>query len=236
MRKFLFIFFILFTTSMIVFSEEDKAPHWNAKVPRDHETSPIMLNLLMAEALQSNQIPNSEVITMLKGYYEIKKHKFKKLKTNIKIDGIFKVSLKKDSTLRVPLDLAGSGPFYLLRDSGEYYLITPENFTKLFANYRNEKEAMNYLEVYENLFVDPLISFVTEENQKTLKKAKRNPPKISKIIQTADGYEADIVIYSVLYLEVFYEKKVILDKSGKVTITQEPKIIEKIVTGIRLDN
>ena len=86
--------------------------------------------------------------------------------------------------------------------------------------------------MYENLFVSPVVCVATSGNEKALKKAKRNPPRLSSAIQTAQGFEATLIIYSIIQVEGFFEKKVLLTPEGAVTVIEEPKLIQKIGDGI----
>ena len=212
---------------------EDSAVKLEAKVPKDHETSPYMLNLLLLEVSDDmDEIPNEGTVISLKKKYEIKKHKFSNLIPRVKTDGFFQVSLKDDERGNLPLDMAGLGPFYLTKKDGDYYLITPKNYATLFGGIRNTEEALNYLAAYENLFVSPVVCVATSGNEKALKKAKRTPPRLSSAIQTAQGFEATLIIYSIIQVEGFFEKKVLLTPEGAVTVIEEPKLIQKIGDGI----
>ena len=212
---------------------EDSAVKLEAKVPKDHETSPYMLNLLLLEVSDDmDEIPNESTVISLKKKYEIKKHKFSNLIPRVKNEGFYQVSLKDDERGNLPLDMAGLGPFYLVKKNKEYYLITPKNYATLFGGIRNTEEALNYLAAYENLFVSPVVCVAIDSNEKALKKAKRNPPRLSGAIQTAQGFEATLIVYSIIQVEGFFEKKVQLTPEGEVTVIEEPKLIQKIGDGI----
>lgn len=213
--------------------QEASAVKLEAKVPADHETSPYMLNLLMVEAREDlDEVPNAGTISYLKGQYEIKKYKFKNLIPRVKNEGFYKVSLKEEVQEKLPLDLAGVGPFYLAKIEKEYYLLTPQNFETIFGDLRNEEEALNYLVDYESLFVSPVVCVVTQEVEKGLKKAKRTPPRLSKAVKKGEGYEASLIVYSIIRVDGFFEKKVELTPEGKVTTSEEPRLIQKFGEGI----
>lgn len=206
-----------------------------AKVPPNHETSPYMLNLLMVEARDDMEdVPNAATIVSLKGQYEIKKHKFQDLIPRVKIDNFYTVSLKKEAQQDLPIDLAGAGPFYLAKVKDDYYLLTPKNFETIFGNLRNTSEALDYLVEYEKIFVSPVVLVATKDTEKSLKKSGRTPPRLSQVTSTQDGYSATMIIYSVMQVEGFFEKKVTLTKEGKVTIDIEStRLIQRIGEGIK---
>lgn len=206
-----------------------------AKVPQDHETSPYMLNLLMVEARDDmDAVPNEATIISLKGQFEIKKYKFKKLIPRVKVDNFYTVSLNKEAQKDLPIDLAGAGPFYLAKIKTDYYLLTPKNFMTIFGNLRNTTEALDYLLEYEKLFVSPVVLVVTNSTEKSLKKSGRIPPRLTQVTATKDGYSASMIIYSVMQVEGFFEKKVSLTKEGVVKIdTDSTRLIQKIGDGIK---
>ena len=204
-----------------------------AKIPEGHETSPMMLNLLMVEAREElDEVPNEGTILYLKGQFEMKKHKFKTLQPRVKINDFHKVSLKAEAQKNLPLDLAGLGPFYLARVSKEYYLLTPKNFETIFGDLRDEEEALDYLAEYENLFVSPVVCVVTTETAKGLKKAKRPPPRLSEVQRSGLDFEELLVIYSVIQIDGYFEKRVQLTRDGSVRMESEPRLIQKLGDGI----
>ncbi len=205
-----------------------------AEVPSDHLTSPYMLNLLMVEARDDMlDVPNENTIIYLKGSYEIKKYKFKDLIPRVEIDNFYRVSLKENVQKNLPIDLAGLGPFYLAEKKDKYYLLTPKNFAKIFGGIRSEEEALNYLASYENLFVSPVVYVATPETERSLKKIERKPPRLSQAVKTAEGFDVVMVIYAVIRVDGFFEKKVSLTPEGVVTPSEEkPRMILKFGEGI----
>jgi hypothetical protein len=204
-----------------------------AKVPEDHQESPMMLNLLMVEAREDiDEVPNEGTIVYLKGQFEMKKHKFKNLLPRVKISDFYKVSLKAEAQRNLPLDLAGLGPFYLAKISKEYYLLTPKNFETIFGDLRDEEEALNYLAEYENLFVSPVVCVVTSETEKGLQKAKRPPPRLSTVTRSGVDFKAQLIVYSIIQVDGFFEKEVKVTREGAVTADEEPRLIQKISDGV----
>lgn len=204
-----------------------------AKVPADHQDSPMMLNLLMVEAREDmDEVPNQGTIVYLKGQFEMKKHKFKNLLPRVKITDFYKVSLKAEAQKNLPLDLAGLGPFYLAKVSKEYYLLTPKNFETIFGDLRDEEEALNYLAEYENLFVSPVVCVVTSETEKGLRKAKRPPPRLSTVTRSGVDFKAQLIVYSIIQVDGYFEKEVKVTREGAVTVDEEPRLIQKIGDGV----
>jgi len=204
-----------------------------AKVPEDHQESPMMLNLLMVEAREDmDEVPNQGTIVYLKGQFEMKKHKFKNLLPRVKITDFYKVSLKAEAQKNLPLDLAGLGPFYLAKISKEYYLLTPKNFETIFGDLRDEEEVLNYLAEYENLFVSPVVCVVTPETEKGLQKVKRPPPRSSSVSRSGVDFKAQLVVYSIIQVDGFFEKEVKVTREGAVTADEEPRLIQKISDGV----
>lgn len=226
----------LFAAKKEIRNVSDPSIKWEAKVPKNHETSPYMLNLLMYEVREDmEELPNADTIVALKGKYDIKKYKFKKLLPRVKIDTFYEVALNPEYGEDLPIDMAGIGPFYLFKVDDVYHLLTPNNYQAIFGNIRTADEAMDYLVEYERIFVSPVVCIANKETEKSLKKAGRIPPRLSNIAKKEDGsYEATLVVYSVMRIDGFFEKKVQLSQDGKVTPDENPpRLIQKVGEGIK---
>ena len=195
---------------------------FEALVPEGLQTDPVALNLLSGQ----RTVPNRDIIERLRGKYEVKPHVFKGLAPKGKIDGIFRAGGPT-----WPPDMAGIGPFYLLRSQDHYFLLTPANFAKVFGPIASVSEVMPYLEAYETLFENRFGAMVKEDFQGA-GRGKQAPPELTRVEETKNGFRVRVILYQVVHEEAFYAKTVLLKKNGIVKVVEPAKMLKHIGSGI----
>jgi hypothetical protein len=108
---------------------------WEAVLPPGGETDPIVLN----KALGKTDASSLEQVKGSKG--ELRPQAFPDLapKTSAH-EGLFRVVLTKEGAV-LPPDMTGTGPFFLLKSEGRYYLLTPRNFAALYGPVKTRKRC-----------------------------------------------------------------------------------------------
>jgi len=223
------LFFIISTLpfASALAADAPKTVVWEAPMAPGKELDPVALNL----ALGRTEVPNQGVLETMRSYYEAKKYSFHKIKPKAPHDAIYQVALKEDSTQRVPPDMAGIGPFFLIKSGDRYYALTTNNFARLFAPLDKAAQVMPYLEYYEALYVDPFCKLVQADMEKEFTKAGRTPPSVSTVIELADGYNVRLIIYVGVHIEAFFEKTVHVARDGTVKLLEPPKMLQKLGEG-----
>lgn len=199
---------------------------WEAPIPVGSETNPVALNV----AFHGEAFPNRDLIEELKDRYEIAPHSFPELKPKAKNDGIFEVSGPK-----WPPDMAGIGPFYLVKADSVYYALTPRNFALLFSPIENKEEVLAYLTVYESLFGNRFAEVVTEgfgRDRKDLMWARPKPPRLTEVTKTKDGFRVNLITYTVVHINAFFEETLLVRRDGSVKQLEEERILQKFGEGI----
>src|SRR4029434_7283460 len=127
---------------------------WEAVLPPGGETDPIVLN----KALGKTDASSLEQVKGSKG--ELRPQNFPDLapKTSAH-EGLFRVVLTKEGVV-LPPDMAGTGPFFLLKADGRYRLLTPRNFATLYGPLKKKEELLPYVAAYTKIFLDPYANMV----------------------------------------------------------------------------
>lgn len=223
MRRLLFIILALHLCASYAFACD--VTFWEAKIPPGAETDPIALNISSGE----KNIPNRDTVESIRDKYVIAPHSFSALRPKVVNSGIFEVKAP------VPPDMAGTGPFYLVKIETNYYALTKRNFARLFGPIEKKSEVLPYLRVYEYLFGNKFAEIVTEDIAKKLSKkgapeapkpgqsnqppleVNRTPPKLTQVTKVKDGFRVTLITYSAYHIEAFYEKVVYIGRDGIVT-------------------
>jgi hypothetical protein len=203
--------------------------NWEAKIPPGTETDPIALNIAFGE----KDIPNRDIVEGLKGEYEIKPYSFAGLAPKATNDGIFIVAVKEDSGKWAPPDMAGTGPFHLIKAGTNYYAITERNCARLFGPIEKKGEVLPYLGIYEHLFGDRFADIVTEDTAKDAPEKERKPPKFTRVKELKDGFRVDLVFFTMVHIEAYFETTVHVGRDGVVTEVKPLRMIKKIGEGVR---
>ncbi len=73
---------------------------------------------------------------------------------------------------------------------------------------------------------------VTSETEKGLQKAKRPPPRLSTVTRSGVDFKAQLIVYSIIQVDGYFEKEVKVTREGAVTVDEEPRLIQKIGDGV----
>jgi hypothetical protein len=201
---------------------------FEAPVTMGHELDPVLLNRLYGR----KEVPNQNVVESLKGSYEMKSFSFPDLKVRNSNLKIYIVALKEKLDQRVPPDMAGTGPFYLVKSEGQFFVLTTNNFAKVYSPLEKPSQVVPYLQAYENQFIDPFCRLVHEDNKKEFLKLKRTPPSLTQVSEQANGYTVKMIIYVGVHIEAFFEKTVTVTKDGQVKLLDGPKLLQKLGDGV----
>jgi hypothetical protein len=218
-----------------------EALDWEAKIPPGAETDPIALNIAFGE----KDIPNCDIVESLKGLYGIQPHSFPGLAPKTANNGIFKVEVKRG----VPPNMAGTGPFYLVKIGNNYYALTRGNFAQMFSPIEKKTEVLPYLKVYESIFGNQFAKIVTKDTAKELfkkgapeapkpgqitqepLKVTLKPPKFTQVAELKDGFRVTLVTYTQYHIEAFLEKTVHIGRNGVVKEEKPERILKEIGAG-----
>jgi len=185
----------------------------DAPVPTGLETNLVTLNIL--SGMSSANIPNRASVEHPRRPYEVSPYVFKDIASKMKLDGIFKVAPKGGGVW--PPDMAGIGPFFLLKSQGCYYLLTPANFARAFGPITKVAEVLPYIKNYEILFGDKFGTVITDEF-KSDGDNKDAPPETTKIEVVKDGFDVRLVMYHYLHNRLYYAKTMKLNRNGTIQV------------------
>jgi hypothetical protein len=178
-------------------------------VPPGHETDLITLNQLSGETF----IPDGASVERRRGTCKLTPRVFEGLAPRVKIDGIFIVAPKGGQVW--PPDMAGIGPFYLVRAGGRYFLLTRADFARVAGPMTRVAEVPTYLRTYEAL-VGNRLGTITTEASKGGRSGDGQPPEITKTEGATGGFGVRLVIYQALHQRVHYAKMVEVKRNGFV--------------------
>ena len=208
------------------FSLTGGAVNWDSKVSPGAECDPIALNFALGE----KEVRNRDIVEKLRGAYGVGPYAFSNLVVRAPGVEVLKVSIRKDSGEQVPPDMAGTGPFFLLKEGTNYFALTQTNFARAFGPVTNQSEVLPYLKAHERLFGNLFAVIVTTTNR-DLPRAT-NPPKRTKVVPVEDGFEVNLVLYTSVHVRAFYEVSLHLNRDGTVKRRSEPKMLLRLGDGI----
>lgn len=199
-----------------------ETPNWETKIPPGAVTDPIALN----RAFGVTDIPNRDSVEQLRGAYGIQPHSFSNLTAKVAGVEIHKVAVRRDSRKWAPPDMAGIGPFYLLKAGTNYFALTSNNFTRLFAPLTNKSEVLPYLAAREELYGNPFADIVT-----TGMRGFPKSPKVTKVTEVKDGFRVNLVTYTKVHIEAFFETTLHVGRDGVVTVETPQTLLKMVGSG-----
>jgi hypothetical protein len=197
---------------------------WEAVLPPGGETDPIVLN----KALGKTDASSLEQVKGSKG--ELRPQAFPELapKTSAH-EGLFRVVLTKEGAV-LPPDMTGTGPFFLLKAEGRYYLLTPRNFAALYGPVKTKEEMFPYVSVYTKVFLDPYANLVrTPADVKDFQKVE--PPALTEVTEADGGWAVRLILFSAYRVRAFYEARLRLKQSGEVVVEEKVHKIKELGPG-----
>jgi hypothetical protein len=189
------------------------AAMWEATLPPGSETDPIALN----KALGKTDASTLEQVKGSKG--ELRPQTFPGLATKTANEGLFRAVLTKEGVV-LPPDMAGTGPFYLLKADGRYHLLTPRNFATLYGPMKTAEEVLPFLSAYVKVFLDPHANIVrTPVDVKEFQKVE--PPALTQITEAENGWAVRLILYSAYRTRAFYEARLRVQRDGAVVVEEK---------------
>lgn len=212
---------VLISLTLYATADGKEATDWEAPIPNGAETDLVKLNLAAgnkrgADYIKSD-VKNPEV--------ELNPFVPDGLKTKAPdIDGLFIAH----SIRRLPPDMLGTGPFYLIKRKDTYYLFTAKNFARLFAPVTRQEEILPLVTFYEKLFGNPFARVITVAKPD---KEYETPPDVTKITATKNGFEVKLILLNGLRHAYFAEKHLLVHPDGMIDVTKDLKIIKDLGQG-----
>lgn len=197
---------------------------WEAPLPKGTHTDPVVLNKAAGET-------SAAALDMVKGAKgDLRPQDIPDLKPKVPHDGIFRVFFKRDG-IALPPDMGGTGPFYVFKTGGSYYLLTKRNFATLFGPPKSKDEALPYVKVFDKLFINPMSDFILSATE-TKGFQKVAPPAVTEIKEAGDGWDVKAILFSPYRVMAFYEERLHVARDGMVEVKEKVKVIKEIGPGI----
>lgn len=214
---------LLFLPILAVAAANAASPAWDAPLQKGSHMDAVALNKAAGETRAS-------ALEMVRGAKaELHPQEIEGLKPKVAIDGIFRVFFKKDG-IPLPPDMEGTGPFYLFKTGGEFYLLNGQNFATLYGPPKSADAVVPYVKVFDKLFTNPQAQLVVspKDTQGFLQVA---PPAVTEVKESGDGWDVRAILYSAYRVKAFYEERLHVGKDGAVVVKEKAKIIKEIGPG-----
>ena len=160
---------------------------------------------------------------------ELRPQEIADLKPTVAIDGVFRVFLKKEG-IALPPDMEGTGPFYVFKTGGAFYLLTRRNFATLYGPLKSKEEVVPFVKVFDKLFTNPQAELVVSATE-TKGFQKIAPPAVTEVTESGDGWEVRAILYSAYRVKAFYEERLRVGRDGMVEVREKAKVIKEIGPG-----
>ena len=125
--------------------------------------------------------------------------------------------------------MAGTGPFYLLKEGTNYFALTQNNFARLFAPLTNKSEVLPYPAAHEMLYGNRFAECVTDETAGLSDSPK--PPKLTKVTEVKDEFRVTLVTYTMVHIEAFFETTLHAGRDGVVKLEKPETVLKRIGNG-----
>jgi len=206
-----------------------EAPKWENKIPPGGETNPIALNI----ALGRKDIPDRRIVERLRGAYDFWPYAFRGVTPKTTNDGIFRVDIKPGAEGPPYPNMAGMGPFFLLKSGKDYYALSERNLAKLFSPLEKKSEVLPYLAVYQRISgagrYDEIVTSEFFEGRPL--DERRRPPKFTEVTEVPDGFNVTLVTYTRYLREAFFESKIRVGRDGIVKVTEPERVLKELGGG-----
>lgn len=198
-------------------------PAYEAPLPDGRHLDPVALNKAAGET-------GATALEMVKGAKgELQPQNFPDLKSKAPHDGIFRVLLKNEGVV-LPPDMGGTGPFYIFKTGGSYYLLTRRNFASLFGPLKSKDEVLPFVRTFDKLFTNPFSDAVTSaKDAKGFQKVP--PPAVTEITESGDGWDVRLILYSGHRVRAYYEERLRVERDGTVAVKEKTKMLKEIGPG-----
>ncbi len=200
------------------------APAWEAALAPGAEKDPLALNAATGEK-------GAAVLEMVRGAVgELHAQEFAGLKARVPHDGVFRVFFKKEG-MALPPDMGGTGPFYVFKTGGSYYLLTRRNFALLFGPLRSGEEVPPFVKAFDKVFLNPQADLILSAAE-TQGFQKVAPPAVSEILEADDGWDVRAILFSPFRVMAFYEERLRVSRDGVVEVKEKARVIKELGPGI----
>ncbi|MEO7318782.1 MAG: hypothetical protein ABIZ56_07315 [Chthoniobacteraceae bacterium] len=202
---------------------EAAPPAWEAALPKGTHTDAVALNKAAGET-------GAAVLEMVKGAKaDLRPQEIADLKPVVAIEGVFRVFLKKDG-IALPPDMEGTGPFYVFKTGGAFYLLTRRNFATLYGPLKSTEDVVPFVRVFDKLFTNPQSELVVSASE-TKGFQKVAPPAVTEVKESGDGWDVRAILYSAYRVKAFYEERLHVGRDGMVEVKEKARIIKEIGPG-----
>jgi hypothetical protein len=196
---------------------------WEATLPPGGETDSVALN----KAVGKTDASSLEQVQGSIG--QLRPQNFPDLKPKAAHEGLFRVVLAKEGVV-LPPDMAGTGPFFLLKAEGRYHLLTPRNFATLYGPVKTKEEVLPYVSIYTKVFLDPYASLVrTAADVKDFQKVE--PPALTEVTEADGGWVVRAILFSAYRVRAFYEARLRVQQDGAVVVEEKIRKIKELGPG-----
>lgn len=198
------------------------AADWEAALPKGGETDPVALNTTAGTTAPD----------MVKGARGVLQPlTFPELKPKAAHDGLFRVVLQREG-VALPPDMAGAGPFFVVRVKGMHHLLTRRNFAKLFGPVAAKADVLPYVQVFDRVFEHPHFTKVVTSREETEGFQKVPPPAITEIVESDGSYDVRLILYSSFRVRAFYEERLRVGRDGGVEVKEKTRVLKELGPGI----
>ena len=198
-------------------------PAWEAALPAGRETDAVALNQAAGET-------RATTLEMVKGATaELLPQEVAGLKTKVPIEGPFRVFFKKGG-IALPPDMEGTGPFYVFKTEGAFYLLTRRNFATLYGPVETKEAVLPYVKVFDKLFTNPQAQLVISAAD-TKGFVDVAPPALTEVKESGDGWEVRAILYSAYRVKAFYEERLHVGRDGRVEAREKVKVLKELGPG-----
>lgn len=193
---------------------------FDAKIPSGKELDPIEIQ----HAMGIQQIPNRDAVEFFRDRYRIEKYDIPGLRMTAADVELFMVPRAGG-----PPDMAGLGPFILLKHKGDFFGMTARNYALVFQPITRQN-LIAYLGTYQWLFGNPFSVVIENDYDQKEFRDDTKPPKTTTILETREGFSVELVLYTIVGTERFWQEDYQVAKDGTVKKMGE-KILKELGGG-----
>lgn len=191
--------------------EQPSRPKLDAALPAGLETDPFAIH----HAQGITDVPNRSMVERLREQLKLTQHSFENLTPKRTVEGVFRLAAENFW----PPDAAGTGPFFLIKEGGGYFVLTERNFARVYGPVETESEVLPYVDAYGTLFLTAFGSLVMKKEEQREGNTIYYPsgsPEVTRVQSRNGGYQVRLVYYTGIHQECFYAIDVEVQRDGTV--------------------